>query len=102
MSAEPEDRSAVEVRFASVRNGLDLDPELKEALVRLADKDREALLLVAWEDLTPSLAAACLGISPAVFRVRLHRARRRLINALGERGPGQQPIDLPPTRLELS
>jgi RNA polymerase sigma-70 factor (ECF subfamily) len=82
--------------------GLDLDPELKDALLGLSDKDREALLLVAWEDLTPSRAAASLGISPSAFRVRLHRARRRLINALGERGHGPQPVDLPPTRLEQS
>ena len=44
----------------------------------LQEKDREALLLIAWEDLTPALAAASLGISSTAFRVRLHRARRRL------------------------
>jgi len=38
----------------------------------------EALLLVAWEDLTPSQAAKSLGINPTAFRVRLLRARRRL------------------------
>lgn len=57
---------------------LELDPELEAALASLSDTDREALLLVAWEDLTASAAAASLGISPAAFRVRLHRARRRL------------------------
>jgi RNA polymerase sigma-70 factor, ECF subfamily len=57
---------------------LDLDPELAAALRALSDQDREALLLIAWEDLTPTLAAASLGITAAAFRVRLHRARRRL------------------------
>jgi RNA polymerase sigma-70 factor, ECF subfamily len=57
---------------------LELDPDLEAALARLSDTDREALLLVAWEDLTASAAAASLGISQAAFRVRLHRARRRL------------------------
>jgi len=64
---------------------LDLDPELERALRSLSASDREALLLVAWEDLTPSAAAASLGISAAAFRVRLHRARRRLVHALETR-----------------
>lgn len=64
---------------------MDLDPELERALGSLSAQDREALLLVAWEDLTPSAAAASLGISPAAFRVRLHRARRRLVYELEHR-----------------
>jgi RNA polymerase sigma-70 factor (ECF subfamily) len=59
-----------------------LDPELAEALRTLSPRDREALLLVAWEDLTPALAARALGITQAAFRVRLHRARRRLKSRL--------------------
>jgi RNA polymerase sigma-70 factor (ECF subfamily) len=55
-----------------------LDPELSRALRSLSQFDREALLLIAWEDLTPSQAAKALGINPAAFRVRLLRARRRL------------------------
>jgi RNA polymerase sigma-70 factor (ECF subfamily) len=61
---------------------LDLDPELAHALAKLSAADREALLLVAWEDLTPAAAAASLGISAGAFRVRLHRARRRLLYEL--------------------
>jgi RNA polymerase sigma-70 factor (ECF subfamily) len=56
----------------------ELDPELARAMRSLSQLDREALLLVAWEDLTPSQAARALGINPAAFRVRLLRARRRL------------------------
>ena len=59
-----------------------LDPELAEAMQSLSARDREALLLAAWEDLTPALAARTLGITQAAFRVRLHRARRRLKNRL--------------------
>ena len=55
-----------------------LDPELERCLRVLPERDREALLLVAWEDLTPALAARSLGVSQAAFRVRLHRSRRRL------------------------
>ncbi len=57
---------------------LDIDGQLVAALRSLSPRDREALLLVAWEDLTPASAAESLGISAAAFRVRLHRARRRL------------------------
>ena len=64
---------------------VDLDPELEVALRSLSAQDREALLLVAWEDLTPSAAAASLGISASAFRVRLHRARRRLVYELETR-----------------
>jgi RNA polymerase sigma-70 factor (ECF subfamily) len=56
----------------------ELDPALDAALRALAPLDREALLLVAWDDLTPTQAARSLGINPTAFRVRLLRARRRL------------------------
>jgi RNA polymerase sigma-70 factor (ECF subfamily) len=61
---------------------LDLDPELAEGLQALSEEYREALLLIAWDDLTPAQAAASLGISRTAFRARLHRARRRLRDEL--------------------
>jgi RNA polymerase sigma-70 factor (ECF subfamily) len=59
------------------------DPESEDgrvlaALAVLRERDREALTLVAWDDLTPAQAAAVVGEPPARFRQRLHRARRRL------------------------
>jgi RNA polymerase sigma-70 factor (ECF subfamily) len=62
----------------------ELDPELDRALRSLCPADREALLLVAWEDLEPTQAARAVGIKPTAFRVRLLRARRRLRAALEE------------------
>jgi RNA polymerase sigma-70 factor (ECF subfamily) len=56
----------------------EIDPDLWRALQSLSPMDREALLLIAWEELTPSQAAKALGINPAAFRVRLLRARRRM------------------------
>lgn len=56
------------------------------ALERLRDRDRDALLLVAWEGLSPQEAATALGLSYASFRVVAHRARRRLAKALAETG----------------
>lgn len=54
------------------------DPGIVRALDSLTPSDREAVLLIAWEELTPTQAARSMGIRPATFRVRLHRARRRL------------------------
>jgi len=65
-------------RIAAASEPHELDPELVRALRSLSQLDREALLLVAWEDLTPNQAAKALGINPTAFRVRLLRARRRL------------------------
>jgi RNA polymerase sigma-70 factor (ECF subfamily) len=62
----------------------ELDPELDRAVRSLRPADREALLLVAWEDLAPTQAARALGLKPTAFRVRLLRARRRLRAALEE------------------
>ncbi|MGH8987449.1 MAG: RNA polymerase sigma factor [Acidimicrobiales bacterium] len=62
------------------------DPDvraIRAALSRLGDDDRELLLLIAWDELTPSQAAAVLGCSPVAARTRLHRARRRLAALLG-------------------
>lgn len=56
----------------------ELDPDLVSALRDLSPLDREALLLTAWEQLTPKEAARALGIKPTAFRVRLLRARRRV------------------------
>jgi RNA polymerase sigma-70 factor (ECF subfamily) len=56
----------------------EIDPALWRALQSLSRLDQEALLLVAWEELTPGQAALALGINPAAFRVRLLRARRRM------------------------
>lgn len=58
------------------------DPIVRRALQEMSVADREALALVAWDGLTPTQAAQSIGCSPVTFRVRLHRARRRLERAL--------------------
>jgi RNA polymerase sigma-70 factor (ECF subfamily) len=55
---------------------------LARGLASLGERDREVLLLTAWEGLTTDHAAAVLGCSPQAFRVRAHRARRRLVDAM--------------------
>jgi len=54
------------------------------ALAALPEADREVLILVAWQGLTPRDAARVVGCSSAALRVRLHRARRRLRRAVEE------------------
>jgi RNA polymerase sigma-70 factor, ECF subfamily len=71
-----------------------LDPELAKALQMLSSSDLEALLLVAWEDLTPSQAAEALGISAVAFRVRLLRARRRLQALLDDASANDHPASM--------
>ena len=76
---------ALRERLAFQRNSLEapgpidlLDRGLRDELAALPATDREALLLVAWFDLSPTDAAQVLGITPAAFRMRLTRARRRM------------------------
>jgi RNA polymerase sigma-70 factor, ECF subfamily len=70
--------------------------QLRTALARLAPVDREALLLISWEELDHASAAAVVGCSIPAFRVRVHRARRRLERLLratdgeGAHDPGRR------------
>lgn len=54
------------------------------ALWALPESEREVLLLVAWEQLTPAEAADVLGIPQGTARSRLHRARLALRLALNQ------------------
>ncbi|MGB7589575.1 MAG: sigma-70 family RNA polymerase sigma factor [Solirubrobacterales bacterium] len=56
------------------------------AFQRLSEDEREVLRLVAWDGLDTHEAASVLGCSAAAFRVRLHRARRRLAKHLEATG----------------
>jgi RNA polymerase sigma-70 factor, ECF subfamily len=58
------------------------DGELRAALLALSPLDRDAIVLTAWFDLSSADAAQALGITPAAFRMRAARARRRLRAAL--------------------
>lgn len=60
------------------------DMRLQGALATLAARDCEALMLVAWDGLEHRVAASVMGCSTGAFTVRIHRARRKLRQALGE------------------
>jgi RNA polymerase sigma-70 factor (ECF subfamily) len=61
----------------------ELERRLEAALARLSLDDRELLLLVGREGLTPSEAAGVLALPPVTVRARLHRARERLAAEMG-------------------
>lgn len=61
-----------------------IDPGLARALRRLGAGDREALLLVAWGELSYEETAIALGLPVGTVRSRIHRARRQLDSHLQE------------------
>ena len=85
-------RDALALRLAATdRTETDDDPapvvetraDIVAAMRLLPAMEREALLLVAREDLEPRRAAALMGCSPGTFAVRVHRGRRHLMSILG-------------------
>jgi RNA polymerase sigma factor (sigma-70 family) len=55
---------------------------LAEALDQLSERDREAILLVAWDGLSNAEAARVVDCSRSTFAVRAFRARSRLLKYL--------------------
>ncbi|GGJ37216.1 RNA polymerase sigma factor [Streptomyces brasiliensis] len=92
--ADEHDWSAVDARL----DAASLLPALRAALNELTADERELLLLIAWEQLTPSEAAQVTGIPPGTARSRLHRARTRMRGLLGAHSgaaPGVPPLTNP-------
>jgi RNA polymerase sigma factor (sigma-70 family) len=67
------------------------DREVRDALLALSPLDREAVVLTAWFELSSADAAQALDITPAAFRMRAARARRRLRAALTTNSTQEQP-----------
>jgi RNA polymerase sigma-70 factor (ECF subfamily) len=62
----------------------DEEGRVMAALATLSERDREALLLHAWEGLDHADAGTVVGCSAETFAVRLHRARERFARALAD------------------
>jgi RNA polymerase sigma-70 factor (ECF subfamily) len=58
--------------------------DVRRALQQLPDGLRAALILMDWLDMDTEEAGRILDLKPASVRVRLHRARSALRDALGE------------------
>lgn len=97
--------AALEQRLAGAAGGAQVDLEesvtesevVRSALALLSERDREALILVAWHGLSGKRAARAAGCSRAAFDVRLHRARRRLAVLL----EGLEPVAVAATAKSL-
>ena len=76
--------------------------QVAAALGRLPANDREAITLIAWDGLRPAEAATVLGQSPAAFRVRLHRAKRRLRRELDRAGQADPRSQHPSVAKEIA
>ncbi len=76
---------------ADPAESLDRRDAFSTAFALLAEPEREVLRLIAWDGLETRDAARVLGCSPGAFRVRLHRARRKLAKQL--EATGQSPQD---------
>jgi RNA polymerase sigma-70 factor (ECF subfamily) len=83
-------RERLAVRLGTLRPGSDAsnspdrDAAVDMALLQLAPKDRELLMLTYWEDLTPREISTLMGISVNAAAIRLHRARRRFAAAFAK------------------
>lgn len=71
---------------ADPAESLDRRDAFSAAFARLAEPEREVLRLIAWDGLDTRDAARVFGCSPGAFRVRLHRARRKLAKQLEAAG----------------
>ena len=72
------ERLADEAAIATPEAAEDAEAQLvREALGRLAPRDREILLLAEWEGLSSAQIATVMGCLPVTARGRLHRARER-------------------------
>ena len=57
---------------------------VRQGLSKLREKDREALLLVAWDGLQYDEAARVLGCTPGALAQRILRARQLLLEQIGD------------------
>lgn len=63
--------------------GTTVSPEIYRAVRKLAAGDRDALLLVAWGELSYDETAQALGIPVGTVRSRIARARKKLQKTIG-------------------
>jgi RNA polymerase sigma-70 factor (ECF subfamily) len=91
-------RAALDARLAGTAAPDVVEPEHRvvsadvgAALARLSERDREVVLLAAWEGLDTAGIACALGCSRANASLRLFRARKRLAALLGD-DPAPAPI----------
>lgn len=73
------------------------DQEIRQAVHHLRPKDREIVMLYAWEDVPRETIAQMMGMSRSAVDQRIHRAYRRLARALE---PAHAPSKIAPSIVE--
>ena len=94
LAARPDDQGDAQRVIEQRLEAIDAErrwPAVATALEALAPIDREALLLLAWEELSYAEIAEATGVPVGTVRSRINRARRQVRELLGE--DGQQPDD---------
>jgi RNA polymerase sigma-70 factor, ECF subfamily len=81
------DRIAEELAVAWSEAPPPVDEGLREALAELPERDRELVLLVAWEGFGVAEAGTVLGLKPDAARQRWSRTRARLRDRLTASDP---------------
>lgn len=76
--------------------------DIRAALDGLSADDRELVLLIAWDGLSPTQAGSVLGIKAVAARSRLHRARTRLAAQLEINHKPRDASPVRPNRDEIS
>lgn len=71
-------RAELRVVHGTLPHDSPIDADVRAALTRLSDDDRELLRLTAWEQLEPSEIAIAMGVPAGTIRRRLHDARNQL------------------------
>jgi RNA polymerase sigma-70 factor (ECF subfamily) len=72
-----------------------VDQRVAVAVRNLRPKDREIVMLYAWEDLSRDEIAELTGMTAAAVGQRIHRSYQRLARVLGP-GLNSRPINSPP------
>jgi RNA polymerase sigma-70 factor (ECF subfamily) len=84
LGASPRWRARAQAEVAPAPAERSGAPPVLLAVHALSARDREILMLVAWDGLSVDEAATALGCSRGAAKVRFHRAKRRLARALAE------------------
>jgi RNA polymerase sigma-70 factor (ECF subfamily) len=87
-------RTQVEVAMRDIADEVVHRADVTAAMRRLSGRDEEILQLHLWEGLEPREIADVLGLSGAVVRPRLSRAKARLRQVLGN---DPDPVGHPPS-----
>ncbi len=87
--------SPFEDRLLAELEATDLACRVGAALLRMRARDRDALVLHAWERLSYQEVSEALGVPVGTVRSRIHRARRVLRELLGQSGEEPQVVTPP-------